>query len=57
MEAPKQSDFLIEEEKLADALIKVLTKDSYRVNLDRHRTQLLKKFDLDTVAKQYLIEI
>ena len=52
---PKE-DSITEEEKLfAKALKRVLEDNKFKINLEKNRDNLLKKFDLENVANQYLL--
>lgn len=54
LEIPNNFDFIPEELDFAKALDKVLHNDLYKSELIRNKNQLLAKFDLAQVAKQYL---
>ncbi|MBU2951159.1 glycosyltransferase [Tamlana agarivorans] len=51
---PKDTTLTNEEVLLSKALIQVLENDSFKLNLNEHKIELLTKFDLNFVANQYL---
>lgn len=51
---PKNTDFIKEEQDLADALEEVLKDDAFKTSLKTVQARLLAKFRMDTIAKKYL---
>lgn len=51
---PSSDNFLVEEEKLAQALQSVLSSNKYKESLNVKRDELLSKFEIEKVTKQYL---
>ncbi len=52
---PQNNIFLEEEELFAQAMNEILENDNFSTKLSKHKTDLLKKFDLETVANEYLL--
>lgn len=50
----KNTAFINEEKLFAEALIKNLETDNYKIKLNEFKEELLNKFDLISVSKQYL---
>ncbi len=51
---PKNNEFLLEEEKFADALKHALESSKLKENLLSKRDELLSKFDVEIVSEKYL---
>ena len=54
---PKDNNFIAEEHKLAEGLSLVLKNNTFEKSLKKSQLDLLSKFDLNNVAKQYLKSI
>lgn len=52
---PENNMFLEEEKIFAQAINQVLENDNFSTKLSNYKSDLLQKFDLKTVAKQYLL--
>lgn len=55
LEIPSENRFIEEEEDMKDALFQILSSNSFKTQLKEERDALLLKFDLETVASQYLL--
>jgi glycosyltransferase involved in cell wall biosynthesis len=51
---PNAYNLLVEEEKLAEALLSILTSSRHKQRIEYNRDVLLSKFDIVKVTKQYL---
>jgi len=51
---PASDDVVVEEQKLAEGLIRVLEDKSIANTLQKNNKELLTKFDINAVAEQYL---
>ncbi|UOB17078.1 glycosyltransferase [Abyssalbus ytuae] len=54
---PADNSFIPEEKKLSEALQKIISDKNFKINLKTERAQLLKKFDVNSISKQYVTPI
>lgn len=51
---PEKKEIIKEEKDFSNALIHVLEKEEFKVNIEKTKSDLLKKFSLDFIANRYL---